>query len=59
MQAPGDLYSEIAPKFKIKQRKVDSDTKLFAFPKELLRVPNDGSQKVSQYITICVVHSSV
>ena len=26
--------------------------------KELLRVPNNCSQKVSQYIAVCVVHSS-
>ena len=26
--------------------------------KELLRVPNDCSQKVSQYIDVCVIHSS-
>ena len=37
MQAPGGLYSEIALKFKIKQRKIDSDTKIFAFAKEAQR----------------------
>ena len=33
MQAPGGLYSEIAFKFKIKQRKIDSDTKFLHLPK--------------------------
>ena len=37
MQAPGGLYSEIALKFKIKQRKIDSATKFFAFAKEAQR----------------------
>ena len=32
---------------------------MFGFTKELLRVPNDCSQKVSLYIAVCVVHSSV
>ena len=46
--SPRGLYSEIALKFKIKHRKIDSDTKI------LLRVSNDCSQKVSQYIAVCV-----
>ena len=46
--SPWGLYSEIALKFKIKHRKIDSDTKI------LLRVSNDCSQKVSQYIAVCV-----
>ena len=36
-----------------------SNTYIFAFAKELLRVPNDCSKNVSQYIAVCVVHSSV
>ena len=30
-------------------------TKIFVFAKELLRVPNDCSQKVLQFIAVCVV----
>ena len=36
-----------------------SNTKIFAFARELLRVQNDCSQKVSQFIAFCVVHSSL
>ena len=32
---------------------------MFAFAKELLRVPNECSQKLSQYVAVCVVNSSV
>ena len=57
IQAPGGLYSEIALKFKIKQSKNFIVThKFLHFPKKLLRVPNDWSQNVSQYV-VCVVLS--
>ena len=51
MQAPGGLYKE---KLRVTQKFLHFPKKL----KELLRVPNDCSQKVSQYIAVCVVHSS-
>ena len=39
------------------KQKLYSNTKIFAFAKELLRVPNDCSQNVSHYIAVCLVHS--
>ena len=50
---------EIALKFNETKQTLIKDTKNLAFAKDLLRVPNDGSQNVSQYIAVCVVHSSV
>ena len=51
MQAPGGLYKE---KLTVTQKFLHFPKKL----KELLRVPSECSQKVSQYIAVCVVHSS-
>ena len=42
-----------------KSKKCTVTQKFFHFAKELLRMPNDWSQKVSQYIAVCVVQSSV
>ena len=54
---------ETALKFKIKQRKNCTIThKIFPSAKELhvlLVSTNDCSRKVSQYIAVCVVHSSL
>ena len=57
---PGGLYSEIVLKSKMKQSKNCTVThKFLHLQKELLRVLNDYSQKVSQYIAVCLVHSPV
>ena len=56
--SPRGIYLEIALKLKIKQSKnLYSDIRIFAFAKELLRVSNNCSQKVSQYIAVYVAHS--
>ena len=56
--SPRGMYLEIALKLKIKQSKnLYSDIRIFAFAKELLRVSNNCSQKVSQYIAVYVAHS--
>ena len=44
--------------YKTKQSKNGTVTLIFVFAKELSRVPNNCSQKVSQFITICVSSSS-
>jgi len=44
---------------KTKQKQCAVTHENFEFAKELLRVPNNCSQKVSQYVAVCVVNSSV
>ena len=43
---------------KLKQSKNCTGTLIFLHLPELLLLPNDCSQKVSQYIAVCVVYSS-
>ena len=55
---PQGLVLGNCPKIQNKaKQKLYSNTKFFAFAKELLRVPNDCSQNVSHYIAVCIVHS--
>ena len=54
--SPRDLFLEIALKFEIKQSKTCTVTHKFVFAKELLRVTNGCSQKLSQLIAVYVVH---
>ena len=64
MEAPGGWYLEIVLKYKAKRKVkqsnyVDSNISIFVFGKELLRVPNDWSQKVLQFIAVYEVHSTL
>ena len=42
------------PHIQNKRKQPYSNTYIFSFAKELLRVPDDCSQKVSQYIAVCL-----
>ena len=51
---------EIAPKYKVKQgNNAYSNINFWDLLKNILRVPNDCSQKVLQFIAVWAVHSSL
>ena len=54
----GNRKSEIGNRSQI-QNKTKQKCIIFFFAKEPSHAPNDCSQKVSQFISVCVVHSSL
>ena len=55
-----EIVLKYKAKRKVKQSNyVDSNISIFVFAKELLRVPNDCSQKVLQFIAVYEVHSTL